>query len=212
VDVVSQRCLTALLVFSNLPVAQLSWMASLLTAPIPQEGWFSKKFPWFTVEENVKFGPRMRGLSKRELKKISHRYIEMVDLLGFEHSYPFELSGGMKQRVSIARALANNPGILLMDEPFGALDAQTRQIMQEELLKILEKEKKTCVFVTHSVIEAVYLGDRIAVMTARPGRIKEIVTMDLPRFRSRSSDQFVAIQRKVEDVLKEETLRKDLQE
>ena len=183
-----------------------------LNGPDPSRGMVFQEyglFPWFTVEENVKFGPRMRGLSKRDLKEISHRYVEMVDLLGFEHCYPFELSGGMKQRVSIARALANGPSILLMDEPFGALDAQTRQIMQEELLKILEKERKTCIFVTHSVIEAVYLGDRIALMTSRPGSIKEIISIDLPRFRSRSSDQFVAIQRNIEDLLKEETSGKN---
>ena len=164
-------------------------------------------FPWFTVKENVQFGPRMKGLGKEELDDISGRYIEMVHLTGFENSYPFELSGGMKQRVSIARALANNPSILLMDEPFGALDAQTRQIMQEELLNILEKEKKTCVFVTHSVIESVYLSDRIAVMTSRPGLIKEIIPIKMPRFRDRSSSEFLELQKQVEASLSTEILK-----
>ena len=144
-------------------------------------------FPWRTVKGNIEFGPEVKGTRKEERERISRYYIELVGLSGFESHYPHELSGGMKQRVGIARAYANNPKLLLMDEPFGALDAQTRNLMQAELLRIWEKEHISALFVTHSVDEAVYLADRIAVMTARPGTVKEVFDVTLPRPRVRTS-------------------------
>jgi NitT/TauT family transport system ATP-binding protein len=132
-------------------------------------------FPWKTVRENVLYGLEKRRLDKEERLRIAQEHIDLVNLTGFEDAYPSQLSGGMKQRVAIARTLAIDPSVLLMDEPFGALDAQTRIIMQEELLSIWRRSPKTVVFVTHDVREAVMLADRVAVMTARPGRIKEIV-------------------------------------
>ncbi len=132
-------------------------------------------FPWKTVRQNILYGLEKQGLAKAERETRAQEFIDLVHLRGFEDSYPAQLSGGMKQRVAIARTLAIDPAILLMDEPFGALDAQTRGLMHEELLTIMERRPKTVVFVTHDVREAVYLADRVAVMSARPGRIKEIV-------------------------------------
>jgi NitT/TauT family transport system ATP-binding protein len=132
-------------------------------------------FPWKTVRKNVLYGLERQGLPRAERKLRAQAFIDLVGLTGFEDSYPSHLSGGMKQRVAIARTLAFDPRILLMDEPFGALDAQTRSLMQSELLAIWQKTRKTVIFVTHDVHEAVYLADRVAVMTARPGRIKTIV-------------------------------------
>jgi NitT/TauT family transport system ATP-binding protein len=136
-------------------------------------------FPWKTVRQNVLYGLEKQGMPKAEREKRAQEFIELVHLKGFEHSYPSQLSGGMRQRVAIARTLAVEPEILLMDEPFGALDAQTRALMHEELLAIMRRAPKTVVFVTHDVREAVYLADRVAVMSARPGRIKEIVDTKL---------------------------------
>lgn len=146
-------------------------------------------FPWRTVRGNIEFGPEVKGLEKEEVKRLSNQYIELVGLTGFENHFPHELSGGMKQRVGIARAYANNPKLLLMDEPFGALDAQTRNIMQTELLRIWEQEHISALFVTHSVDEAVYLADRVVVMSARPGTVKETFEIDLPRPRVRTSPE-----------------------
>ena len=137
-------------------------------------------FPWQTVLQNVMFGPQMKRLPKAECIEIARKYIRMVGLEDFENSFPKELSGGMKQRVAIARAYANDPEVLLMDEPFGALDAQTRAQLQTELLKTWEEEKKTCFFITHDVDEAVLLAQRVVIMSARPGRIKRIVDIDIP--------------------------------
>ena len=150
-------------------------------------------FPWRTVKENIEFGPEMKGMKKNECERISQHYIELVGLKGFEDHYPHELSGGMKQRVGIARAYANNPKLLLMDEPFGALDAQTRNLMQGELLRIWEKEHISALFVTHSVDEAVYLADRVVVLSARPGTVKEIFDITLPRPRVRTSPEANAL-------------------
>ncbi len=150
-------------------------------------------FPWRTVRGNIEFGPEVKKMPKEEREKISQHYIELVGLKGFENHYPHELSGGMKQRVGIARAYANNPKLLLMDEPFGALDAQTRNLMQAELLRIWEKEHISALFVTHSVDEAVYLADRVAVMSARPGTVKEMFKNDLPRPRVRTSPEANAL-------------------
>lgn len=142
--------------------------------------------PWATVAENVAFGLQLRGASKSQRKKKAADLIEMVGLGGFENKRPNELSGGMQQRVGIARALAVEPRVLLMDEPFGAVDEQTRRLLQEELLAIWEQTRLTVVFITHSMEEAVLLGDRVVLMSARPGRIAEIV--DVPLERPRSSD------------------------
>lgn len=154
-------------------------------------------FPWRTVKGNIEFGPEVKGLQKEERERISKYYVDLVGLSGFENHYPHELSGGMKQRVGIARAYANNPKLLLMDEPFGALDAQTRNLMQAELLRIWEQEHISALFVTHSVDEAVYLADRIVVMTARPGTVKEVFAVNLPRPRVRTSPEANAIRDRV---------------
>lgn len=137
-------------------------------------------FPWLTVKKNVMFPLAMKGIKGPEAEEIAMKYIKMVDLEKFTNHYPKELSGGMKQRVAIARAYAANPEILLMDEPFGALDAQTRTQLQQELLDTWEKERKTCFFITHDVDEALILGQRVVIMSARPGRIKDIVVNDIP--------------------------------
>ena len=137
-------------------------------------------FPWLTVKKNVEFGLRLKNLPEDEIEEIAMKYIRMVDLEKFTNAYPKELSGGMKQRVAIARAYAVNPEVLLMDEPFGALDAQTRTQLQSELLKTWQEERKTCFFITHDVEEAIILAQRVVIMSARPGRIKEIVEIDIP--------------------------------
>ena len=137
-------------------------------------------FPWLTVLKNVMFGLKLQGKSDAEEKEIAMKYIKMVQLEDFVNHYPKELSGGMKQRVAIARAYAVKPEVLLMDEPFGALDAQTRTQLQTELLKTWESERKTCFFITHDVDEAIILAQKVIVMSARPGRIKEIVDIDIP--------------------------------
>ncbi|HSQ03946.1 MAG TPA: ABC transporter ATP-binding protein [Burkholderiales bacterium] len=138
-------------------------------------------FPWKTVRENVLYGLEKQGLARQEREQRARQYIDMVGLRGFEESYPSQLSGGMKQRAAIARTLAIDPKILLMDEPFGALDAQTRSLMQSELLGIWRRSPTTVIFVTHDVQEAVYLAQRVVVMSARPGRVKAIVETDIDR-------------------------------
>lgn len=156
----------------------------------------SRLFPWLTTEENIEF-TISESIPKKERKEIVKKHIELVGLNGFEKAVPTQLSGGMQQRVSIARALATNPEILLLDEPFGALDAFTRINMQEETLKIWEKEKTTMIMVTHDIDEAIYLSDRIVVLSAKPGVIKDIINIKLPRPRDRSSLDFMDIRRKV---------------
>lgn len=154
-----------------------------ITGPGPDRGIVFQQyalFPWLTVEENVKFGLKLQGKSKEECDEIANKYIKLVELQDFAKSYPKELSGGMKQRVAIARAYAVNPKVLLMDEPFGALDAQTRTQLQSELLETWEKEQKTCFFITHDVEEAIVLAQRVVIMYARPGRVKEVVDIDIP--------------------------------
>ena len=150
-------------------------------------------FPWRTVRENIEFGPEVKGMQKEERERISQHYIDLVGLKGFENHYPHELSGGMKQRVGIARAYANSPKLLLMDEPFGALDAQTRNLMQGELLRIWQEEHISALFVTHSVDEAVYLADRVVVLSARPGTVKEIFDVALLRPRVRTGQEANAL-------------------
>ena len=164
-------------------------------------------FPWRTVIKNVEFGLEIKGIPKDERKRIAREFIHLVDLDGFEDAFPKELSGGMKQRVGIARALANEPNVLLMDEPFGSLDAQTRNIMQKELLRICKNTILTIIFVTHSVDEAVYLADRIVILTARPGSVKKEITVDLPHPRDRAGEEFARIRHQVLEVLEEEVTK-----
>ncbi len=155
--------------------------AGVVAAPGPERGIVFQNFalfPWKTVKQNVLYALAKRGQRGAEADQRAQHFIDMVHLTGFERSYPSQLSGGMQQRAAIARTLATDPDILLMDEPFGALDAQTRRIMQEELLTIWRASRKTVVFVTHDVAEAVYLADRISVMSARPGRIKQLIDTD----------------------------------
>jgi ABC-type nitrate/sulfonate/bicarbonate transport system ATPase subunit len=155
-----------------------------VTAPGPDRAVVFQSFallPWRTVLANVEFSLELRQLSKEERAKTARDYLKRVGLTDFENHYPHELSGGMQQRAGLARALAVNPAILLMDEPFGAVDAQTRQLLQEELLELWQRERKTVIFVTHSMDEAVYLSDRVVVMTPRPGKVAEILDVPLPR-------------------------------
>jgi ABC-type nitrate/sulfonate/bicarbonate transport system ATPase subunit len=155
-----------------------------VTAPGPDRAVVFQSFallPWRTVLANVEFSLELRQLSKEERAKTARDYLKRVGLAEFENHYPHELSGGMQQRAGLARALAVNPAILLMDEPFGAVDAQTRQLLQEELLELWQRERKTVIFVTHSMDEAVYLSDRVVVMTPRPGKVAEILDVPLPR-------------------------------
>jgi NitT/TauT family transport system ATP-binding protein len=178
-----------------------------IKGPGPERGMVFQEyslFPWRTVLENIAFGLELKGVPAEERQTKSRQYLKTVSLERFEASYPHELSGGMKQRVAIARALVNDPRALLMDEPFGALDAQTRNIMQSELLRIWEEEKKTVVFVTHSVDEAIFLADRIAIMSARPGRIKDVIEITLPRPRNRTSSEVNKIRDRILSDLRSE--------
>lgn len=164
-------------------------------------------FPWLTVRGNVLFGPRMRGVKKAQRLALADHFLDAVGLQGFKDHFPKQLSGGMRQRVAIARALANSPRILLMDEPFGALDAQTRTVMQEMLLEIRSKERTTTLFITHDIDEAVFLSDRILVMTARPGRIKAEIDVPFGPNRSdelRNSIEFFKLRNEVHELLHSE--------
>ena len=155
-----------------------------VAGPGPDRGMMFQEFalfPWKTVAGNVAWGLEARGAARAHVDEVVAKYLELTGLADFRNHYPAELSGGMKQRVALARVLAFDPKVLLMDEPFGALDAQTRETMQEEVTRLWERTKKTIVFVTHDIEEAVYLGDRVVVLTARPGRIREEVKIDLPR-------------------------------
>lgn len=182
-----------------------------ITAPGAERGMVFQSytlFPWLTVQQNVEFGLRLKGVAAEERAAIARRYLELVGLKGFEQSLPKALSGGMKQRVAIARALANKPEMLLMDEPFGALDAQTRIVMQELLLSVWEKEKTTILFITHDIDEAVLLADNIYVMSRRPGRIKAKISVDIPRPRDHRVmvlPQFTSIKQEIMEMLWEES-------
>jgi NitT/TauT family transport system ATP-binding protein len=164
-------------------------------------------FPWLNVEGNVEFGLRERRVPAAERKERTRRQIAAVGLQGFEKRYPHELSGGMRQRVALARVLANDPKILLMDEPFAALDAQTRTLMQEELLNVWSRDRRSVIFITHNIEEAILLGDRVVMMTARPGRIKEIITVDIPRPRDVTSESFNSLRRRVAALMEDEARR-----
>ena len=181
-----------------------------ITAPGADRGMVFQSyalFPWRTVLGNIEFGLEVKGMTKERRRAAAMRYAETVGLRGFENAFPGELSGGMKQRVGIARALANEPAVLLMDEPFASLDAQTREVMQQDILDIWRQTGRTIVFVTHSVPEAVFLADRIAVMTARPGRIKSLIDIDLPRPRDITAPEFGQYMRPVYAALKEEVMK-----
>jgi NitT/TauT family transport system ATP-binding protein len=169
-------------------------------------------FPWMTVADNVEFGLAARGVPPDRRREVSSELLRVVGLHDFATKYPHHLSGGMKQRVSIARALAVDPVLLLMDEPFGALDAQTRFVMQQELLRIWRAYRKTVVFVTHSIDEALYLGDRVLVMTARPGTIKADLGVTSPRPRDIGGVEFAALRRQTLELLSEEIARSMEQE
>jgi len=168
-------------------------------------------FPWKTAYENIAYGLRVQGRPAAEIRETVSAYVDLVGLSGFAFNYPYQLSGGMQQRVGLARALAINPAILLMDEPFGALDAQTRELMQEELLRLWRLRPKTLVFVTHSIDEALLLGSRVALMTSRPGSIKEVLTVDIPRPRDpdtvRRSPQYLALRSHIWQQLRREVGR-----
>jgi NitT/TauT family transport system ATP-binding protein len=165
-------------------------------------------FPWKRLDENIAYGLELRGYGKQDMLATIERYIDLMGLKGFEKSYPHQLSGGMQQRAGLARALAINPSLLLMDEPFGSLDAQTRELMQEELLRILEREKKTMIFVTHSIDEAILLGDRIVMMSRRPGRIRDILPVEIPRPRKiisvRSHPRYMELRNTIWEMLKQD--------
>ncbi len=190
-----------------------------ITGPGPDRGMVFQNytlFPWLTVSENIQFGLRQKGIPKKECVEIAEHYVEIVGLNGFENLHPKSLSGGMKQRVAIARALANDPDILLLDEPFGALDMQTREVMQELLLDVWQRSPKTIVMVTHDVDEAIFLADRIVVMTARPGRIKEIIDVDLRRprdYRVKETEEFLKYRIHASELIREESrkLIRDIQ-
>lgn len=169
--------------------------------------------PWRTTIKNIEFGLEIKGTNTEEREEIAKKYLRLVGLEGFENSYPFELSGGMMQRVALARVLTFNPSILLMDEPFASVDALTRESLQNELLKIWTEMKKTIVFVTHSIDEVIYLSDRIAVMSARPGKVKGVVEITLPRPRegTRTSAEFARLRDHIWNMLKKEMGSDELQ-
>jgi NitT/TauT family transport system ATP-binding protein len=165
--------------------------------------------PWRTVMGNVMYGVELLGIPKEEARGRAKRFVELVGLAGFVESYPLELSGGMQQRANLARALAVDPEVLLLDEPFAALDAQTRETMQQELLRIWNETRKMAIFITHDIVEAVYLADRVVVFTARPGRVKEIVKVDIPRprdLRVKRDPRFVEIERRIWESIREEAV------
>jgi NitT/TauT family transport system ATP-binding protein len=167
----------------------------------------SSLLPWFSVTRNVMFGLECQGMDKKEARQRAQAFIDMVGLAGFEQHYPHELSGGMQQRVNLARALAVDPDLLLMDEPFAALDPQTREMMQGELLRIWEAAEKTVLFITHAISEAIYLSDRVLVMSARPGEIIADIPIEISRPRplaARRSDEMVAYERQIWDILEQE--------
>ncbi len=176
----------------------------LVTEPGPDRGVVYQTinlFPWLTTMGNVEYGPKIRGVSKEERQERAKYYIDLVGLNGFEDAFPVKLSGGMKQRVGIARAYCNEPEVMLMDEPFGALDAQTRYLMQEELEKIWQKEKRTVVFVTNNIEEALYLADRIVVLSNCPAGIKAEYKVDLPRPRDYVDPRFLKLRKEITEIV-----------
>ena len=168
--------------------------------PSPERGMVYQKtllFPWFSVMRNVDFGPRMAGMPKKERSELAQKYIDLVGLTGFEKHYPIKLSGGMRQRVGIARAYCNNPQVIFMDEPFGHLDAQTRYMMEEEVERICSQDKRTVIFVTNNVEEAIYLADRIILLSECPASVKREYIVDLPRPRSYVAPAFLELRDRI---------------
>ncbi|PLT30061.1 ABC transporter ATP-binding protein [Peribacillus deserti] len=184
-----------------------------ISGPGPDRGMVFQSytlFPWLTVKENINFGLKLKGASHNERDNVARHYLQLIGLEDFENHYPIQLSGGMKQRVAIARALANDPKILLMDEPFGALDAQTRNIMQEVLLKAWEESKKTILFITHDVDESIFLADSVYLMTARPGRLKKKIpiVLDRPReYSVKGAPEFAKYKEELLSLIREESLK-----
>jgi NitT/TauT family transport system ATP-binding protein len=179
--------------------------------PVTRPGWQRSMifqdyalFHWLSIEDNIAFGLEMKNVARADRRRIVADYISLVGLKGFENRYPHQLSGGMRQRVSIARALAVNPDILLMDEPFAALDAQNRQLMQQETARILATTQRTVVLVTHSIEEAIILSDRIVVMTRRPGTVKANIEVKLPRPRNEDDPQFIALKKQIRALIQDE--------
>jgi NitT/TauT family transport system ATP-binding protein len=169
--------------------------------------------PWRTVLRNVAYGLEIQRVPAPDARRTAKRFVDLVGLSGFEESFPLELSGGMQQRVNLARALAVDPEVLLLDEPFAALDAQTRETMQHELLRVWNETRKTAIFITHDIVEAVYLADRIFVFTARPGRLKEVVRVDLPRprdLRIKLDPRFLALQARIWESIRQEAASEEL--
>jgi NitT/TauT family transport system ATP-binding protein len=164
-------------------------------------------FPWRTTLENVEFGPMIRRLPRGERRDIAKHYLAMVGLEAHMNKFPGQLSGGMKQRVAIARAIANRPSVLLMDEPFGALDAQTREQLQEEMFRIRQLERNTILFVTHSISESLYLADRVVVMATKPGAVREVFDVGLPYPRDRACPRFLDLERQIKQLVREEVLK-----
>ena len=183
---------------------RIAYRDAAITSPRGEIGMVFQEYsllPWRNVADNVSLGAEFSGKSKTVCARIAEEYLQLVGLSDFARSYPHELSGGMRQRVAIARALANRPELLLMDEPFGALDAHTRTLLQRELLNICQKHRTTILFVTHSVEEAVYLSDRIVVMSPRPGSIRDIIHVDMPRPRSRGNAEYAVMTQKILEML-----------
>jgi NitT/TauT family transport system ATP-binding protein len=184
-----------------------------VTSPGPERGMVFQSytlFPWLTVRQNICFGLREKGIGQAEQDRVAAEYIERVGLRGFADHYPKMLSGGMQQRTALARALANDPKILLLDEPFGALDNQTRALMQELLLGIWEADRKTVLFVTHDIDEAIFMANRVAVMTARPGRIKSDLRIDLPHPRHytvKTAPEFSAYKARLTEDIRAESIK-----
>jgi NitT/TauT family transport system ATP-binding protein len=181
-----------------------------IIAPGPDRGMVFQEyalFPWMTVEENIAFGLEIKGINKSEIEIISDKLLTKLGLIDFKHRFPKDLSGGMRQRVAIARILAIDSPIMLMDEPFGALDALTRRTLQDELLRIWTELKKTILFVTHSIDEAIYLADRVIIMTYRPGTIKKDIIINLPRHRDHTSQEFNNLKKEFDNLVMEEEKR-----
>ncbi|MES2148639.1 MAG: ABC transporter ATP-binding protein [Pseudomonadota bacterium] len=202
--------LNAIAGFAPPSSGQIKANGKLVSAPGPERGMVFQEyalFPWMTVEKNIAFGLEIQGVPRAEIERRVAELLAMLSLTDFRNRYPKDLSGGMRQRVAIARVLALDSPIMLMDEPFGALDALTRRNLQDELLRIWAELKKTIIFVTHSIEEAIYMADRIVVMTYRPGTVKRDLLVELPRLRDPASAQFNALKRELGMLVMEEQQR-----